>query len=204
MKTLRFGILFILAASLAGFVAPVQGQNSNTFTLQIGAPSTATLLDHHNDTWRYHKGTNAPQTNWQTISDSSLDGTWASGAGGFGFGDPGIVGEATTLADMLNTYTTLFIRKSFTVASAVDTNAHLRLTMDYDDGFVVYLDGLEVQRANTTNGAGSVVLFNATTGGNSHEASCCNVPNPATTYDLGAVGNRLGTGTHILAIVGVN
>ena len=43
----------------------------------------------------------------------------------------------------------------------------LSMTMDYDDGFVAYLDGAELRRSNTTNGVGSVVAFNATTGGNS-------------------------------------
>src|SRR6185503_19004739 len=113
--------------------------------------------------------------------------------------------ESTMLPDMINRYTTFYIRRTFTVGSPLDTNLALLLTVDYDDGFVAYLDGTEIRRANTTNGVGSVITFTQTTGANSHEASCCNAPvNPATTYDLGAIGNRLAVGTHVLAIVGLN
>ena len=110
--------------------------------LTIGALALAQVVSfaavplvNHGDTWRYHKGTNAPQAGWQTISNASLDATWATGPGGFGYGDAGIVGEATTLGDMGGLYTTFNIRRTFTISSAVDTNLHLQLTIDYDDGF---------------------------------------------------------------------
>ena len=179
---------------------------AGVLTVQIGPPPTPPIpLVNHGDTWHFHKGTNAPQTNWQTIPDAVLDGTWATAPGGFGYGDAGIVGEATTLSDMRNSYTTFFIRRTFEITSQIDTNRHLLLTVDYDDGFVAYLDGQEIARANTTNGVGSVITYNQTTGTRSHEASCCNPPvNPATTYDLGPVGQRLGMGSHILAVVGLN
>ncbi|MEO6035272.1 MAG: thrombospondin type 3 repeat-containing protein, partial [Verrucomicrobiota bacterium] len=76
--------------------------------------------------------------------------------------------------------------------------------VDYDDAFVAWLDGVEIKRANTTNGIGAPILFNATAA-TSREASCCNAPlNPATVFDLGAVSNRLATGTHVLALQCVN
>jgi hypothetical protein len=190
----------------------INARAADTLTVQVGAPpSPPTPLVSHNNTWFFHKGTNAPQANWQTISDATLNADWGSGPGGFGYGDNAITNtlgptyEATMLPDMLNFYTTFFIRRTFNVASAVDTNLHLLLTMDFDDGFVAYLDGAEIRRINTTNGFGSVVSRTDTTGGNSHEASCCNPPtNPPTLYDLGAVSNKLAVGSHILAIVGLN
>ncbi|MEO6035561.1 MAG: hypothetical protein ABIQ35_09930, partial [Verrucomicrobiota bacterium] len=183
------------------FTLPTSAQE---LTVQIGPPnSPSTALVNHSDSWRWRKGTSAPQSSWQSIPDASLDGTWASGAGGFGYGDPGIAGEATTLSDMINGYTTFMIRKSFTVSNT-DTNLHLLLMVDYDDAFVAWLDGVEIKRANTTNGIGAPILFNATAA-TSREASCCNAPlNPATVFDLGAVSNRLATGTHVLALQCVN
>src|SRR5262245_54458284 len=76
--------------------APAFGQ---TFTLNIGAaPLAPTPLVSHGDTWRYRPGrTNAPQADWTVAANASLDGTWLTGPGGFGYGDLGIVGEATTL-----------------------------------------------------------------------------------------------------------
>src|SRR6185295_15486348 len=58
----------------------------------------------HTDTWRDHKGTNAPQTNWQTVSDAALDATWGVGNGGFGYADntPETSNCQTLLPDMRN------------------------------------------------------------------------------------------------------
>ncbi len=198
-----------LFLALAGLVSNLPAQ---VFTVQVGTPAgPPTPLVNHNDTWFLHKGTNAPQAGWHTIDDGTLNADWASAPGGFGYGDnaitntPGTTYESTMLADMLNRYTTVFIRRTFNVASTVGTNLHLYLTMDYDDGFVAYLDGVEIRRANTSNAVGSTVTFAQTTGANTHEASCCNAPvNPPTVYDLGAVSNRLSVGTHVLAIVGLN
>ena len=169
----------------------------------ISAPTTALVT--HTEVWQLHRGTNEPAATWQTDPDAALDNTWSSAPGGFGYGDSGIQGERTTLPDMINLYSTLYLRKSFEVPAGLNTNSHLQLMVDYDDGFVAYLDGVELTRANLTNGPGSFVGFNATTGGNSHEASCCDQPvNPATIYDLGPVADRLSPGAHVLALIGVN
>src|SRR5690348_7735186 len=92
-------------------------------TFELGAaPNPPTPLVIHSDSWFFHKGTNAIQANWQTISDASLNADWGSAPGGFGYGDNGITNtapnyESTILPDMLNRYTTLFIRRTFTVSS---------------------------------------------------------------------------------------
>src|SRR5256886_11030669 len=63
------------------FASPLLAQG--TLSGQVGTPpSPPTPLGNHRDLWRYHKGTNAPQAGWQTISDASLDTTWANGNGG--------------------------------------------------------------------------------------------------------------------------
>src|SRR5258708_6651428 len=46
-----------------------------------------TPLVNHSDSWRYRKGTSAPQSNWKTADDASLDGSWLTGHGGFGYAD---------------------------------------------------------------------------------------------------------------------
>jgi hypothetical protein len=177
-------------------------------SVQVGQPpptssfSTNTLVA-HGDPWHWRRGTNEPQADWRTALDTGLDATWDVAPGGVGYGDPGIIGEATTVNGMINVHTTLYIRKSFTVPTALETGAQLFLRSDYDDGFVAYIDGTEVARLNVPGAVGSPVAANATTGGNSHEASCCNTPNPATNVLLGAA-TLLAPGDHILALVGVN
>ena len=195
----------VLPCLLAWHAAPAWGQTSNLFTVQIGSPAAApTTLVSHSNLWFYHRGTNEPQANWQTLAEAALDATWTSGPGGFGYGDPAISNELTTLTGMSNVFSTLYLRKVFTAGSVADTNLHLRLAVDYDDGFVAYLDGVEVARRNLTNAAGTFVGHGNTTV-NSHEASCCDAPtHPAETIDLGSVSNRLAAGNHVLALIGVN
>jgi len=164
------------------------------------------LLVNHGDAWRYRKGTNAPQSDWKTAADTSLDATWLSGNGGIGYADntPETINCQTLLPDMKNLYSTLYMRRQFTVSSAVDTNLHLSLSMDFDDGFIAWLDGVYLTSANVS-GAPTDPAFNALAPA-SHESSKGNSPpqNAPAITDLGAVGTRLGIGAHTLAIIGLN
>jgi hypothetical protein len=95
------------------------------------------------ESWRYFKGvTNpAPANQWTAIHFN--DESWLAGRSGFVAGLGGT--EVTTLPDYNTTYHHLFFRKPFVVT---DTNniAELVLRIDYDDGFVAYLNGMEVVR----------------------------------------------------------
>lgn len=195
-----------LRAALFGLLALASQAAAQTFTLQVGsAPLPTEALVNHGDTWRHRPArTNAPQVDWRTAADASLDGTWLSGPGGFGYGDPGIVGEATTLNTMSNNYSSLAIRREFTIAVPVDPARRILLTVDYDDGYVAWLDGMEISRSPNAAGAGNPPPFNAGAVSQNHEASCCNTPNPVTVLDLGPVGALLAPGTHVFALQGIN
>jgi hypothetical protein len=151
------------------------------------------------DPWRYRKGTSEPQTNWQTVANATLDASWLTGPGGFGYGDGD---DATLLSDMRSNYTTVSIRQEFQIGTPADTNLHLILIMDWDDGYVAWLDGVELRRDRAPGANGSFVAFSAVaTSG--HEAAAGGGA-PASVIDLGPVGNRLGTGPHVLALMGLN
>jgi Right handed beta helix region len=178
------------------------------FTIQVGDPPVPpTPLVNHGDLWRYRKGTSQPPAGWQTVADAGLDGTWLTGAGGFGYADNS--GETalvqTPLTDMQNNYTTLYLRRTFQVADTINPALHLRLTVDWDDGFVAYLDGVEIQRGLARTAAGVEPPYNDTASGG-HESSRGNTapPNPPSTYDLGPVGDRLSPGPHVLAVLCLN
>ena len=171
--------------------------------------AASTPLVNHGDAWRYRKGTNAPQTNWKTVADASLDATWATGNGGFGYADnsPETANCQTLLPDMkgaaATNYLTLCYRKQFTIASALATNLHLYLRMDYDDGYIAWLDGTYLTNKYVT-GAPTEPAYNATAN-TSHESSLGNSsPQPAETNDLGQASLLLPVGTHTLAILGLN
>src|SRR6185369_17192686 len=136
--------------------------------------------------------------------------TWLSGNGGLGYSTdtPNEVSLCQTIVgDMINRYSTLYIRHAFVVTNELDPLAHLQLTMDYDDAFIAYLNGVEVARsANAPGTVGVEPAYTATTGGNNHESSRgTSAPvNPPATFDLGTVASHVQPGTNHLAILGLN
>ncbi len=99
------------------------------------------------DEWRYRKGTRAVSSRWRTLEYD--DSGWELGPSGIGYGDDD---DATVLDDMRQTddnpgYVSVFMRKEFTV-NDLDTFDEVALDIFYDDGFVAYINGTEVARAN--------------------------------------------------------
>src|ERR1043166_9845031 len=104
--TTRHWRSLVVAGLLLGSLEPESGAQVFTCQAESAAAPPVSLVNHA-ETWRFYKATNSePVAGWQTLDDTALDATWGSGPGGFGYGDPGIVGENTTLNDMLNRYTT--------------------------------------------------------------------------------------------------
>ncbi len=197
----------ILAALALSVLTPVG--RAQVLTVQIGAaPPAPTPLVNYNDTWQYHKGTNAPGAGWQT--NNATDALWTSGVGGFGFTTENYAPETnrcgTILSDMPNGYRTLYIRKSFEITNPADLARQISLIVDWDDGWVAYLNGVEVARANAP-GAVNTEPANTALASASHESSNGNpgnTPLPPTTNNLGTASNRLQMGTNVLAILGLN
>jgi hypothetical protein len=116
---------------------------------------TVTLVA-SNSTWRYFKGTSEasnPTTAWRNLNFN--DTSWLSGGGAIGYGENFI---ATPLNDMPNNYTTVFLRKTFVVTN-VNLIGGLTLRAQYDDGFKVWINGVNVLNANMSTGE---VPFNGT------------------------------------------
>ena len=165
----------------------------------------AVPLVNFNDTWRYRKGTSAPQTDWKTAADAGLDASWLSGPGFFGYGDgtPG-----TTLTDMLQAgaapgYKTVHLRKTFTVSGLTGTD-EVVLETDYDDAFIAFIDGVYVDDGGSP-GAPLEPAWNTTGTVGSHECSFGNgTPSPVRTTVLGTVASKLPAGTHVLSAILLN
>jgi hypothetical protein len=90
------------------------------------------------DEWNYLVPKAEPATNWR-FNDFN-DSSWLTGKSGFGFGDDD---DATIIPDA----SCVLMRKKFNVTNPSEI-AQLILHMDYDDGFVAYLNGQEIARAN--------------------------------------------------------
>jgi hypothetical protein len=109
------------------------------------------LLVRAGDAWDYWKGTRAPPPAWREVGFSPGP-DWLRGATGIGYGDED---DATLLDDMQDGYPSIFCRRELTVGGGV---SRLALRMDYDDGFVAYLNGAEVARSESMGGAPGVAV----------------------------------------------
>jgi uncharacterized protein (DUF1800 family) len=126
-------------------------------------PSDDTLMIRILDQWRYFKGDAQPPVDWANRGFN--DSGWLSGSTPIGYeAGSGAVEIQTSLDDMQNNYASVYIRKTFTATRAgIDT---LVFRVDYDDGFVAYLNGTEIARAGV---AGNPPLRNVLASPN-HEA----------------------------------
>ncbi len=106
--------------------------------------------------WRYWPGTSAPGVNWQTPAFN--DQLWPEGRGGIGYGDND---DRTVISPVIS----VFLRRKFTITNR-DKIKDALLHIDYDDGFIAYLNGVEVGRAFMPAGT---VAFNQGSAG-LHEA----------------------------------
>ncbi|MBI4582927.1 MAG: lamin tail domain-containing protein [Planctomycetes bacterium] len=144
--------------------------------------------------WKYFKGTVEPAPALGEWTASGFDdAAWPDGPAGFGYGDND---DNTVLSDMLNGYTTVYIRKAFTVSDLASV-AGMSLGMSYDDGFIAYLNGVEVARAFAPGAAGTFQPRTALASG-SHEAVGEEV------FDLASKLSALAAGANILAVQGFN
>lgn len=151
-------------------------------------------IDHYesiinaNETWNYIVPAAEPDPSWR--SPGALLSGWLAGTGGFGFGDGD---DGTTIGSA----TSVFIRKSFTLSNVSDIK-RLILYMDYDDGFVAYINGVEIARANLGT-TGIITTFN--TLATSHEANGYQgLAIDAFEINLTQLSNLLVAGENVLAI----
>ncbi len=110
-----------------------------------------------NSTYKYLKGSAAANlaANWMTEAFDDLG--WSSARAPFRYGD-GTGG--TLLGDMINSYTTLYLRSSFN-AFSIDRIKEITLTVNYDDGFVIWINGVEAIRQNAPAALSSSSLATA-------------------------------------------
>lgn len=108
--------------------------------------------------WKYFVGNSQPDTNWRNLSFN--DAAWASGPGGIGFGD----GDDATIIPAAYS---VMMRKSFFIPDTAEIIKAV-FNMDYDDGFVAFLNGVEIARVNL-GVPGDRPLYNVLAN-NSHEA----------------------------------
>jgi hypothetical protein len=140
------------------------------------------------DEWRAAIPTSQLSNDWKT--STSFTAAWKTGASGFGYNDND---DATELPITISFY----MQKEFQLESIEEVN-DAALFMDYDDGFVAYLNGTEIARSSNMGEPGTPVSFDQAAEGN-REALMYNGGAPEVHYISDSL-SLLKEGSNILAI----
>ena len=131
------------------------------------------------------------------------DASWTSATAGIGFDSTSASGYAALIGAsgncqtaMMNNTPSAYARFAFNVANPA-TVTSLTMPIKYDDGFVAYLNGVEVARRNAPAG----VPTNTTAATANHVAVQAKIYE---SIDLTPYVNQLIAGTNVLAIHGLN
>ncbi len=100
------------------------------------------------EVWKYFDEGSKPAENW--TASNYADTSWKSGASRLGFGGNG------SFATALNRYvgggssgtqvTTFYFRRKFTMPDGAESITALKASLDCDDGYIAYVNGVEVGR----------------------------------------------------------
>jgi hypothetical protein len=156
---------------------------------------SATEIFTTNSVWRFRKGNSeasAPTSAWRALNFDDTAAGFADAAAPFWYGDARAGG--IQLTDMLNSYSCVFLRRPFMIGNAGEVSS-LRLRAYIDDGFVAWINGVEVARTNVapieptyqspaTNQAVDPAVFND--------------------YYLPAPSGYLATGSNVLVVQAIN
>ncbi len=110
------------------------------------------------DNWQYLPATSAPPSGWNQVGFNAS--AWQTGPGGFGYGDD----DDATILPAVNS---VYLLRAFQITNLSDI-LECHLDVDYDDGFVAYLNGIEIARSS--NVTQPVPVFNSVLS-DGHEAA---------------------------------
>jgi hypothetical protein len=126
MKTsVRLFLIFLLAALFQPIYAQISFNQGNAF--------------------KYLKGNAATVTPETILAASFNDAGWGIGVSPFRYGKGA---GGTVLDDMRNLYTTFFLRTTFTAQNTAQIGK-ITFTVNYDDAFVIYINGKSALAINT-------------------------------------------------------
>ncbi len=136
--------------------------------------------------WRFFRGVRQPPVGWNGHDFDDSD--WEQGFSGFGYGDDD---DTTVLDDMIDNYLTVYTRRRFVIDDRRLVES-LALKIDYDDGFVAYINGTEIARVNVVND------------GNGSPANGSGEAGSPETFAIADPLLVLRDGVNVLAVVGHN
>ena len=182
---------------------PANAFNATGATWNFVLDTRSTLLA-SNSNWRFIKGlaeASTPTNAWRQLGFD--DSGWSNAPAPFFYGDPytnvpaGIYG--THLTDMQSNYSTIYLRQEFIVTNRASIT-NLFLNTQSDDGFIAWLNGVEVLRVNVPAGE---VPYTGVSPAQSTEPN--QTGSSYIIYTMtNAAASRLINGTNILAVHALN
>ena len=184
-----------------GIDVPTGSFKGNLFapvTLKAVAPAGYTFQG-----WVAGSGTNKmifdKGSSWSYYDKGSLDGqawnatnytnSWSSGRAPLGFKMSGVVTNISYGNNSNNKYPTSYFRKSFTLNDKPANNDVFTLNYAVDDGFVLYVNGMEVERFNMPSGNISFNTYSSTYSDQLPFEGSISIP-----------GRLLNKGTNVIAV----
>ncbi len=144
---------------------------------------------------------------YETGFDDSTTKGWQSGPGPFGFGTTTPAAPAfgtNTQTQMQNLTPTLYLRKTFTVSAGDAAKPDpLQLATSYNDGFIVYVNGVELAR-RWAGPAGQFQYHDQHAYDPDLSSTAQDVNLYTETVNLGATSARLVAGTNVIAVHALN
>lgn len=175
---------------------PVQFEDSSYGLQQLGNTSDETLIE----TGAACSVLVPPNGNlgatWQSVGFN--DAAWTTGTTGVGYERSSGYDSAINTnieGQIYNQQTSVYVRIPFLVTAANEIS-DIQLLLQYDDGFVVYLNGVEVARDR----APTTLAWNSAASSDHPDGSALQF----NSFDLGAFTNQLVDGNNVLAIHGLN
>ena len=160
-------------------------------------PLRAAVIFSINSDWKYLKGlaeASDPVAAWRTVSFD--DASWTTAPSPVWYGDiqpsPG-----TQLTDMRYNYTCIFMRQSFELSNVADIS-ELQLGSVSDDGYIVWINGVEVNRYRMPGNPGDPIAYTGVALAAQAE------PIPFETYTLGNPRAYLVPGKNVIAVQAFN
>ena len=158
------GAIFSAGASSVASVTILDDENTRVgepnagsdFTVDVGASFILEGTLRHveefferGDYWKYSDAGVDLGSDWRALSYD--DSAWKEGLAKFGYGDNDETTEVGFGGVSSNKYITTYFRRRFYLDDPADYSA-LTASVLADDGVVIYLNGIEVQRVNMPSG----------------------------------------------------
>ena len=144
---------------------------------------------------------------YENAYDDSAARGWQTGNGPFGFGTTtpaAPVFGTNTQTQMLYLTPTLYLRKTITVSAgdAAKTD-NLEFDVEYNDGFIVYVNGVEIAR-RWAGPAGQFQYHDQHAYDPDLNSTTSDVTKYVETLNLGPANTRLNAGTNVIAVHALN